>query len=83
VAYALCHAPLNELNACQQKVMIKLGAAADQGICHAPLNELKACQQKAMIADWQTQWETGPNGFHFLFVELAPGPGAQVARHET
>ena len=42
-----------------------------------------ACQQRALIADWQAKFGWRSPGFHFSFVELAPGPGAQVAQRRT
>ena len=41
-----------------------------------------ACQQRSLIVDWQSKFSRSP-GFHFSFVELAPGPGAQVAKRRT
>ena len=42
-----------------------------------------ACQQRALITDWQAKFGWHSPGFHFSFVELAPGPGPQVAKQRT
>lgn len=59
------------------------GAIWYQGEANLPTPMAYACEQKAMISDWQKRFSTGPDGFHFTFVELAPGPGPQVAKQIT